>query len=155
AATGAYSYTPPTAFTGTTTFTFKANDGSIDSNTATVTITVAPPAAATTTTTVTSSANPSTYGGAVTFTAVVASTSGTPTGTVNFFDGSTQIGTGTLASGSATFQISTLSAATHPITATFVGNSSFLTSTSPAVSQVVNKKSLTVTGITASGKVYD
>jgi hypothetical protein len=46
---------------------------------------------ATTTTTVTSSLNPSTFGQSVTFTATV-SASGTPTGTVNFFDGATNIG---------------------------------------------------------------
>jgi VCBS repeat-containing protein len=42
AATGAYTYTPAANFNGTDTFTFKANDGSLDSNTATITITVGP-----------------------------------------------------------------------------------------------------------------
>jgi len=35
-------YTPHTAFTGTDSFTFKANDGEYESNTATVTIQVYP-----------------------------------------------------------------------------------------------------------------
>ena len=38
--TGAYSYTPTTNYNGPASFTFKANDGSLDSNTATITITV-------------------------------------------------------------------------------------------------------------------
>jgi VCBS repeat-containing protein len=40
-ANGAYSYTPVANFSGSDSFTFKANDGSADSNTASVTITVA------------------------------------------------------------------------------------------------------------------
>lgn len=39
-ATGAYTYTPNTNASGTDTFTFKANDGAADSNTATVTVTI-------------------------------------------------------------------------------------------------------------------
>ena len=50
-------------------------------------------AQAATTVALTSSANPSIYGQAVTFTATVASsTTGTPTGSVTFFDGSTALG---------------------------------------------------------------
>jgi VCBS repeat-containing protein len=39
-ASGAYTYTPDTGAMGTDSFTFKANDGSSDSNTATVTVTI-------------------------------------------------------------------------------------------------------------------
>ena len=61
----------------------------------------------TTATTLTSSVNPSTVGQTVTFTAAVTSSGGTPTGTVNFLDGTTQIGSGTLnGSGVATFSTS-------------------------------------------------
>jgi hypothetical protein len=49
-----------------------------------------------TTTTVVSDINPSVAGQTVTFTATVTSTSGAPTGTVNFRNGVTVIGTGTL-----------------------------------------------------------
>src|SRR5205085_1632745 len=38
--TGAYTFTPALNFNGSTSFTFKANDGIVDSNTATVAITV-------------------------------------------------------------------------------------------------------------------
>ena len=42
ATTGAFTYTPLANANGTDTFTFKANDSTIDSNTATVTITITP-----------------------------------------------------------------------------------------------------------------
>ena len=42
AATGAFTYTPAANANGTDTFTFKANDSTVDSNTATVTITITP-----------------------------------------------------------------------------------------------------------------
>ena len=96
-----------------------------------------------TSTTLTSSANPSVFGQTVTFTATVAAVSpgaGSPTGTVNFFDGRTNIGTGTLAAGVASFSTSTLdvSGSPHSITAVYVGDTNFATSTSAVLSQVVN-----------------
>jgi uncharacterized repeat protein (TIGR03803 family) len=42
AATGAFSYTPNANASGTDTFTFKANDGTVDSNIATITVTITP-----------------------------------------------------------------------------------------------------------------
>ncbi|MEQ1541787.1 MAG: cadherin domain-containing protein, partial [Novosphingobium sp.] len=41
-ATGAYSYTPNADYTGTDSFTFRASDGQLDSNTATVALTITP-----------------------------------------------------------------------------------------------------------------
>lgn len=110
---------------------------------------------ATTTTTLTSGTNPSVYGQSVTFTAVVAPVSpgaGTPPGTVNFLDGTTQIGTGALTSGTATFSTSSLSgtASPHSITAVYVGDTNFATSTSTAVSQVVNAAATTTTASDAT-----
>ena len=105
------------------------------------------------TTTVTSSLNPSTFGQSVTFTATVSSTSGTPTGTVTFFDGATNIGTGTLSGNTATFATSTLTTGSHSITATYNGNASYAASTStPALTQVVNAAppATTTTSITSS-----
>jgi hypothetical protein len=99
-----------------------------------------------------------TYGTAVSFTATV---SPTPTNgvTVEFYDGATLIGSGTTSGGTASYtttatQLSAV-ASPHSITAKFLGNASFATSTSSALSQVVNQKSLTVSGITASDKTYD
>ncbi|MHB9022786.1 MAG: Ig-like domain-containing protein [Armatimonadota bacterium] len=40
--TGAYTYTPTSGQWGTDTFTFKVNDGTVDSNTATITVTITP-----------------------------------------------------------------------------------------------------------------
>src|SRR5262249_5733078 len=74
-------------YAGTTTFT---------STTGLLTQTVQP-SVLPTTTTLSSSANPSVYGQTVTFTAVVSSSSGTPTGTVTFYEGSTTLGTAMLA----------------------------------------------------------
>jgi hypothetical protein len=76
----------------------------------------------------------------VTFTATVSAAapgSGTPTGSVTFYDGTTKLGTGTLNGGSAAFTITTLSIGTHSITAVYGGDGNFKTSTSPALSQVV------------------
>ena len=41
--TGAYTYTPPSQATGTDTFTFQVNDGTVDSNVATVRVTITSP----------------------------------------------------------------------------------------------------------------
>jgi autotransporter-associated beta strand protein len=97
---------------------------------------------ASTTTTVSSSLNPSMSGQTVTFTAVVSAAvpgAGTPTGTVTFMDGSTFLGTGSLSGGRATFQTSTLSVATHQITAVYSGDANFTGSTSAALTQTVNQ----------------
>jgi hypothetical protein len=75
---------------------------------------------ATTTLTLSSSPNPSTVGQLVTFTAKV--TGNSPTGTVTFLDGTTQIGTATLSAGIATFAIASLSAGSHSITASYPGD---------------------------------
>lgn len=95
-----------------------------------------------TTSSVTSSLNPSNRGQTVTFTAtVVANSPGTavPTGSVTFKDGTKNLSTKTLnSSGQATFSTSSLSRGTHSITVVYGGSSSFLTSTSPVLTQTVN-----------------
>jgi hypothetical protein len=93
-----------------------------------------------TTTALASSANPSTSGKSVTFTATVTSTSaGTPTGSVTFKDGTTTLATKTLSGGKATFTTSSLTVGTHSITAAYAGDTSFLASTSQALSQKVTR----------------
>jgi Bacterial Ig-like domain (group 3)/FG-GAP-like repeat len=86
--------------------------------------------APTTTTLALSPAAP-TAGQSVTFTATVApsSGSGTPTGTVTFLDGATTLGTGSLASGTASFTGS-LTAGMRSITASYGGDTSFSASVS-------------------------
>ena len=108
----------------------------------------------------TATANPVSYGQPAMFSAtvsVVAPASGTLSGIVTFKDGSTTLGTGTLnATNQATFTTTNrLLAGTHSITAVFGGNTNFSTGTSGAFSLTVGKLALTVSGITASNKVYD
>ncbi|OLC27996.1 MAG: hypothetical protein AUH28_19960 [Acidobacteria bacterium 13_1_40CM_56_16] len=94
-----------------------------------------------------SSKNPSTYGDLITFTATVTPTSGsdTPTGNVTFFGGATTLGSGTLASGQATYVTSTLGGGSHSITATYEGDSTFGGCTSPPVLQTLNKAATSTT----------
>jgi hypothetical protein len=104
-----------------------------------------------TTTTLTSAPNPSTYGQAVAFTAVVTPKAGAvPDGeAVSFMKGTTVLGTGMLSGGSATFTTSTLNAGTDAIKAVYAGDPNFATSTSKPVSQVVNKAT-TATSLVSS-----
>jgi hypothetical protein len=95
-----------------------------------------------TTTALISSVNPSQFGQAVTFTATVTKqpgfATGTPTGTVNFLDGTTSIGNSPLNGGAvATLTTSTLASGTHSITAVYSGDTNFASSTSPALQQLV------------------
>jgi hypothetical protein len=93
------------------------------------------------TTTLTLSPNPSTTGQDVTFTATVASSSGTPPdgGNIEFLNsGSTLVGWGVLQGGSASFTTSALAAGSYSITAVYGGGSMFYGSTSTAETQVVS-----------------
>jgi len=94
-----------------------------------------------TTTTLTSSPNPSTYGQAATFTAVVTSSVGTPPDgeAVSFLKGKMVLGTGTISGGSASFTLSTLKVGTTSVRAVYGGDSNFLDSSSNTVKQVVEK----------------
>jgi autotransporter-associated beta strand protein len=106
-----------------------------------------------------------TYGDSLSFDVSVSSGSGTPTGTVDLYDGGTSgtmIGSGTLdGSGNATItpSVNALSAGTHNnIVAVYVGDfTTYADSTSSALApaQVVAQKSLSVTGATANNKYYD
>jgi hypothetical protein len=92
-----------------------------------------------------SSVNPSTESQSVQFTATVNSVSGViPTGTVKFMDGTSQVGSSALnGSGIATLSIMTLSVGTHGITAVYSGDSNSDPSTSPVLSEVVQKANTT------------
>ncbi|MEO8305098.1 MAG: Ig-like domain-containing protein [Betaproteobacteria bacterium] len=90
-----------------------------------------------TSTAIVSSLNPSLVGQTVTLTATVTGT--TPTGTVQFLDGATNLGAPVaLAGGIAALSTSVLGTGTHVITAVYGGDADDATSTSPPVSQVVN-----------------
>ena len=91
-----------------------------------------------------SSANPSTRGGSVTFSATVASdvkgVTNVPSGTVTFFDGTNKLGSGTLSpSGVATFASSALADGPHAITAQYSGDTNFVPTTSTVLDQSVGK----------------
>jgi hypothetical protein len=76
----------------------------------------------------------------------VPSAAGVPTGTVTFFDGTTQIGTGTLnGTGVATMTTTTLSVGQHSITAAYGGDTNFSPGTSPVLVQTVNQANTTTT----------
>jgi hypothetical protein len=112
---------------------------------------------ATTTTTLVSSVNPSYLGQNVTFTAMVTATSPLPAaiaGAVTFFDGAVSLGTVAITTtgaaatfGIASFSTTALTVGTHSITAVFTPATPFpttLTSTSTALSQVVNPNVFTM-----------
>ena len=91
-----------------------------------------------TTTSLSSSVNPVTLGQSVSLTATVAGGTPRPTGTIEFLDGATVLGTSTVnASGTATLAISTLTFGTQSITATYEGDIDHAVSTSTALSEKV------------------
>ena len=91
-----------------------------------------------------SSVNPSVFNEGVTFTATVTATSGTPTGTVTFKNGSATLGKATLSAGEAAFTTSTLAVGAHSITAVYGGSTDFSGSTSPVLTQTVDKAGTSV-----------
>jgi Bacterial Ig-like domain (group 3) len=109
------------------------------------------------TTTVTTSAPSITVGGSLTLTATVASSSGTgavPTGSVTFFDGSTNLGIGTLSNGIGTLTSSSLPVGTDSLTAQYSGDSNYSASTSAVVSEsVVALPASTTTLVTSAPSI--
>ena len=94
---------------------------------------------ATSTTTLRSSENPSVYEQPITLTAtVVPQYSDAPTGDIEFYDGKVAVGMAKLSNGVATLTTAKLTVGTHSITAEYKGSTSFDTSTSAVLSQVVN-----------------
>jgi hypothetical protein len=99
------------------------------------TLTVTPAATATTL------SGPATaaYGASVPLTATVASTAGAPSGAVTFYNGTTNLGTGTLnGAGAATLSTTALSSGADTITAVYAAAGNFAASTSSAVTVTVS-----------------
>jgi Bacterial Ig-like domain (group 3) len=95
---------------------------------------------ASTTTVLTSLPESSFLGESVTFVAQVSAVSpgsGTPTGSVMFMDGTTELGTSDLSSGAANFSTTGLTLGTHSITAVYTGDADFTGSTSSPSQQLV------------------
>ncbi len=95
-----------------------------------------------TSTTMTATPSTATAGQSVVLKAAVKANSGTATGSVDFREGNTILGTATVdTTGSATLTLNTLAAGTHSIAAYYSdgnGASNFLPSTSPAVKITIN-----------------
>ena len=123
------------------------------SSTVTQVVTQAP-----TSTLLTSAPNPSLFGQSVTLTAQVSPSSG-PTGTVSFYQCSSPacsspflLGTGTLnALGKATFTTSSLPAGADSLRAVYIGNTNYVGSTSPVITQTVNFTSACINGTINGG----
>ena len=96
-----------------------------------------------TTLALTTSGSPSTWGQAVTVTATISPSAAT--GLVYFYDGATQVGSATLSGGSASLTAPPqLAVGSHTITAVYNASSTYGASTSPAVTQTVNKASTSI-----------
>jgi X-X-X-Leu-X-X-Gly heptad repeat protein len=130
---------------------YTSTGGSFSGSSGTLSQTVNP---APTSTTVTSSVNPSIYGQSVTFTVTVANIAGAgistarPTGSVQFMDGSSLLGTPQTVSGlgAATLTTGALTVGTHPITAVYTNiDGNFKSSASSSLTQVVEDFSIIAT----------
>ena len=76
----------------------------------------------TTATSLITTPSPSAFGQTVNLAATVTSGFGTPTGSVHFLDGSTELGSAELVNGQASINVSTLSIGSHPLTAVYAGD---------------------------------
>lgn len=147
-------HTITATYSGDTTYSPSTSNNSV------LTITAIP-----TTTTLQVGSTSITANQALTLTATVAGAGGPPTGSVQFKDGTTLLGSGTLSSGTASYTVAanTLSVATHSITAAYQGDSYFATSTSaasnvvvaaaPSFSLTATPASVTLTAGAASGNI--
>ena len=123
----------------------------LGSGSGSVTIAQAP-----TTTTLAASSGTPVSGTSVTLTATVASaTSGSPAGTVNFYNGAVLLNStpASLNGGIATLTLSTLPLGADSITAVYSGNTDFLTSTSSGVLETVLPPDFTIAATPAAQTV--
>jgi hypothetical protein len=143
-----------TSFSTTGTHTITAiygGDSTYATSTSSVTtITVSSSSLTSTTTSLVSSSYSTTSESSFTLTATLSATAAT--GTVEFYDTttSTELGTGSLNSGTATLTTSLSAVETHAIEAIYEGDSTYATSTSSTISVVVSASSSSATAITLS-----
>ncbi|MGI9242545.1 MAG: Ig-like domain repeat protein [Verrucomicrobiales bacterium] len=89
-----------------------------------------------------SNVNPSVFGQAITIAAAVSAPGGdgrVPGGVVRLLDGETQLDSKTLVEGRASFFVSGLPVATHPLTVVYLGDAEFQGATSTVLQQVVER----------------
>ena len=98
-----------------------------------------------TTTTVSAASSSVVFGQSVSFTANVSSPNGTPTGSVEFFDGAISLGTAAVSGGTAVLATTALNVGTHAVSATYSGDNGFLSSGSSSVSVTVSTAHTTTT----------
>lgn len=99
---------------------------------------------ASSTTSLTVLPEPSIVGQPVALSVVVSSPAGVPTGTVEFFDGASSLGSASLSGGSGGISVSTLAVGSHALTASYTGDGSFNGSVSSVSEHVVDKAASTV-----------
>lgn len=117
---------------------------------ATNTLVIAP---ATSNITLSASANSVFLLNPITLTATVASTAGTPSGTVSFYNGSTLLGQSALVSGVAMLTTSSLAAGTQQITASYQGSNNFSPSaTNGSLNLVVQNLNLSISSPTGTAQ---
>jgi hypothetical protein len=151
---GSFSYSPSAgtvlsigSHTLTATFT-PVDTTDYITGTATVTLTVVPTTPAMT---LGASPNPAFLSNPVTFTASISYTATMPTGTVAFFDGTTQIGSGVVTAGVATSATSALTVGTHSITAVYSGDSNYTAASIGTLSETIQDFTLTLLGGSGAG----
>lgn len=141
-AVGSYAIVPSVTGTNLGNYTVTIVNGTLTVTAAATTTTLSAPGTAA-------------YGAPVNLTATVASTAGTPAGSVTFYNGTTTLGTGTLnASGVATLSTTTLPAGNDSLTATYAAAGNFATSTSPASSVTINQATQTITFPAIASRAY-
>jgi hypothetical protein len=105
-----------------------------------------------TTTTLVAAPSPASAGESVTLTATVSPTpTGSPLGTVSFYNGATLLGSGVLnSSGVATFSTTSLPAGSDTLTAVYSGNTAFASSTSSVLTETITTLTGTTTTLVAA-----
>jgi trimeric autotransporter adhesin len=148
-ANGTASFTVAAGFPAGANTVYASYEGNTDFNGGnSPTLTITPKATATSSTTITFSPSSPVYGDDVTLTATVAPVSpltGTPTGTVTFFNGTTSLGTATLTNGVGSLAPLALPTGANSITAQYSGDSTFTSSDSPATTVTVGLATTTTT----------
>jgi sugar lactone lactonase YvrE len=141
-------FDPPTADNFETTVALTDNSlGTAGSSMQNVGVTGTGVTLTTTTTGLTAAPNPANAGASVTLSAKVSpAPTGSPLGSISFTDGATLLSSVDIdSSGAASLATSSLSVGSHTITAVYSGNAAFATSTSTAVTEVINAPTTTTT----------